>query len=337
MHYNQHELQLGTKIEMEHTKDVRLAQKISMDHLRENPVYYTQLMNAGLAEEGAMTSAENGMTQECDVAVVKIQSEPVGGEAQPAKPLTSSNLASGTPKPLTSDTLQAPSGNNKVNTGKTPPKLGGKDSLLGDLNVGSGKEVEDEEGNEKPNNVHFDGTPPMTGNELSNCDSDPVNYFAGQISKALKDEVPRRMEMMPANIYEGGAQLKKKVNNYGGVKVNDAQAGITTDMKADRRWTISSFDTNKANKKETPTLKELCGLVEKGNVPLTELIFQTDSGQANAGVMEVFEFFEKATNDEKTQFDNLVNSGQEQAAWNLLQKVLNVRLKGEGPWNPGAT
>ena len=104
--------------------------------------------------------------------------------------------------------------------------------------------------------------------------------------------------------------------------MDDAHAGITTDMKDDDRWTIQAFDTKKANKKETPPIKE------SGQVNLKELIFQN-----NAGVMEVFKFFEAASDDEKNMFDSLVNSGKQQEAWAFLEKVLNVKLQGDGPWS----
>lgn len=164
--------------------------------------------------------------------------------------------------------------------------------------------------------------------------------------------------------------------------MDDAHAGITTDMKGDDRWTIQSFSTKKANKKETPQMsesateefqpvlgvdkpsktayicawcdadkkitrkykkddwstthgickahqKEMISQISESKMKLKEFIFHN-----NAGVMEVFKFFEKATNEEKTQFDQLINSGQEQAAWNLIEKVLSVKFQGDGPWLP---
>lgn len=39
----QDQLDKGTKVEMEHTKDQTLAKKIAMDHLWEVPDYYTKL------------------------------------------------------------------------------------------------------------------------------------------------------------------------------------------------------------------------------------------------------------------------------------------------------
>ena len=42
------ELKKGTKVEMEHTNDPELAEKIARDHLNENPYYYTKLKECGL-------------------------------------------------------------------------------------------------------------------------------------------------------------------------------------------------------------------------------------------------------------------------------------------------
>lgn len=41
--FNSAALAQGTKIEMEHTKDKKLAQEIAMDHLTEDPKYYDKL------------------------------------------------------------------------------------------------------------------------------------------------------------------------------------------------------------------------------------------------------------------------------------------------------
>lgn len=48
---NPTELFMGIKVEMEHTKDRNKALDIVMDHLKEDPVYYTKLKMAGLADE----------------------------------------------------------------------------------------------------------------------------------------------------------------------------------------------------------------------------------------------------------------------------------------------
>lgn len=44
---DQHELKIGIKHEMEHTKDASIAKEIALDHLAENPKYYTELKKAG--------------------------------------------------------------------------------------------------------------------------------------------------------------------------------------------------------------------------------------------------------------------------------------------------
>lgn len=45
------QLKLGIKTEMEHTNDKKKAKEIAMDHLTENPKYYTKLKKAKLEEE----------------------------------------------------------------------------------------------------------------------------------------------------------------------------------------------------------------------------------------------------------------------------------------------
>jgi hypothetical protein len=45
---NPSELRMGIKVEMEHTDDPKKAEKIALDHLAENPFYYTQLKLSGV-------------------------------------------------------------------------------------------------------------------------------------------------------------------------------------------------------------------------------------------------------------------------------------------------
>lgn len=42
--FNPQALQKGIQVELEHTKDKNLAQEIAMDHLTEDPEYYTKLL-----------------------------------------------------------------------------------------------------------------------------------------------------------------------------------------------------------------------------------------------------------------------------------------------------
>lgn len=48
---NPNELSTGIQIEMEHTNDPLVAKEIAMDHLTEDPEYYSKLVKAGLAKE----------------------------------------------------------------------------------------------------------------------------------------------------------------------------------------------------------------------------------------------------------------------------------------------
>lgn len=138
------EIEMGTKHEHEHTQDDALARKIAMDHLKDDPHYYSKLKKAGLEQEGALTPTERGFDESCDmdsvaiapsVPVVKISvptSAVVGGGQTK---LTSSGLGqSGSPKPLKSDNLDAPPekakvGANKIVMSKTPNITGQADPL----------------------------------------------------------------------------------------------------------------------------------------------------------------------------------------------------------------
>lgn len=48
---NPNQLSIGIQVEMEHTNDTEIAKEIAMDHLTEDPQYYTKLVAAGLASE----------------------------------------------------------------------------------------------------------------------------------------------------------------------------------------------------------------------------------------------------------------------------------------------
>ena len=47
------ELRMGIRVEMEHTDDLKKAEKIALDHLAENPFYYTALKLAGVESPSA--------------------------------------------------------------------------------------------------------------------------------------------------------------------------------------------------------------------------------------------------------------------------------------------
>jgi hypothetical protein len=51
---------MGQTVEMEHTTDPNIATEIALDHLSEDPHYYTKLRKAGLAKELDLVNASSG-------------------------------------------------------------------------------------------------------------------------------------------------------------------------------------------------------------------------------------------------------------------------------------
>ena len=115
------QLQKGIKTEFEHTKDEETAKKIAMDHLAEDPKYYTKLKAAGLEECGDM----GDMDDLGEPSVVSITlAAPVQEPAQ--TPLKSSGLGKGASTNLKPTNLTAPetkviNNKNTVAVTKTPP------------------------------------------------------------------------------------------------------------------------------------------------------------------------------------------------------------------------
>ena len=56
--FNEIEIVIGIQVELEHTDDTDVALQIAIDHLDENPTYYTDLMEAGLVDESIDMNAE---------------------------------------------------------------------------------------------------------------------------------------------------------------------------------------------------------------------------------------------------------------------------------------
>lgn len=52
------ELSRGIKVEMEHTKEYSIAKEIALDHLKEDPKYYTKLLSMGLEESSGYIPSE---------------------------------------------------------------------------------------------------------------------------------------------------------------------------------------------------------------------------------------------------------------------------------------
>jgi hypothetical protein len=303
----QKEIQEGIRIELENSGDIQLAEVMARRNLCDDPNYYRKMNASGLREETEVAIINKPNSPNATSPQAKLSSSDIG-----VKPCEM--------KPLKSDRLKAPETkiDNITNQGRTPP-----DQPMPSLVDLSGNPIDTTSATIKPNSVVLTKTPiPVVHTPQP---VDPTNIFGNKISKALKDEIPRRREMISItgvaeSINEGGAFLKKKVDDFGGVSSSEYHAGLTSDMVPGHRWTIKAFDTKKANKDETPAIKEML---------MKELIFKN-----NAGIMEIFKFFDIATEEQRNEFDRLASSNQQKSAWDLVQKVLGVTLMGKGPWNP---
>ncbi len=159
---DQEELKMGIKVEKEHTDDISLAKKIAMDHLKEDPRYYTKLKNAGLADELKEDEDDDEVQPEvgevepvaASVAIFKIDTPmtvSVCDSGQGQTQLSSSGLGdSGMQKPLKTDKLSSPPEKNKVG----------------------------------PNKIAISKTPSYYGTvDPVNKTVDPLDYFGGQMSE----------------------------------------------------------------------------------------------------------------------------------------------------------
>ena len=173
MNYTQRELQLGTQIEIASTEDARLAESIARRNLIEDASYYSKLQASGLEPDDTETEpeAQGEVPQTAQIAAVILPTD----QSDRTK-LTSSQIGvNGVNKPLTSDKLKAP-----------------------ETKVVKGKNITD-----------VTKTPPIGGAPMT---ADASDHFGNQLANltACADDITQTHEMIPANIYEGGAQLKKK-------------------------------------------------------------------------------------------------------------------------------
>ena len=51
MEIDDKQLKVGTAVEKEHTSDPKAAKEIAIDHLTEDPEYYSKLIKSGLVDE----------------------------------------------------------------------------------------------------------------------------------------------------------------------------------------------------------------------------------------------------------------------------------------------
>jgi len=63
---NPSELRMGIRVEMEHTDDPKKAEKIALDHLAENPFYYTQLKLSGVDTKATPSKEKKAIAKKKD-------------------------------------------------------------------------------------------------------------------------------------------------------------------------------------------------------------------------------------------------------------------------------
>lgn len=118
------QLKMGIEIEKEHTDDDALASKIAMDHLKEDPMYYSKLKAAGLGHDEPTNQSTTVAVPASNVSTVSF-TIPAQCAEPSQKPLSSSGMGvDGQPKPLSSTNIKAPEmnkvGPNTIGTKKTP-------------------------------------------------------------------------------------------------------------------------------------------------------------------------------------------------------------------------
>ena len=85
--FDQGQLAIGTTIELEHTRDVRIAREIAMDHLAEDPDYYRKLAMIHL------DGARLGQEDEPSVFERLIEERAAIGARRAVKPMVVASIA----------------------------------------------------------------------------------------------------------------------------------------------------------------------------------------------------------------------------------------------------
>jgi hypothetical protein len=78
------EFLVGTAVEMEHTNDKAYAQEIALDHLAENPKYYSEGMKKGMFDEPkAINLYKKYFIDKEDIGVEEVKGAEMPNEPQP--------------------------------------------------------------------------------------------------------------------------------------------------------------------------------------------------------------------------------------------------------------
>jgi hypothetical protein len=216
------ELEMGTRIEHEHTQDDALARKLAADHLREDPHYYSKLQAAGLDEDNSDDKGwedykkAHGDNEIEDASGIKHKvkdlswhkprgkrmgqnvpelketdmSECDGPEVPPVGIIKVGQIGMGAPAPVTAIAVgSAPAGQSKL-TSSGLGKAGVNKPLVSDkLEAPEAKKV-------GANKIATSKTPPLSAPSSLSGDSatDPMDHFGSAI----------------VGLSEGGSSIKKK-------------------------------------------------------------------------------------------------------------------------------
>lgn len=213
------ELEAGTSDEMEHTANKTDAQTIALQHLTNNPKYYTSMKKAGLDEDGTDPSqlnqpAMSPSARSTPVIAMAIRGSSTGGLPTGADREMSLSQNSGvdvtnlSPSQLGGYEPIAPAKNNSKVVNKTPVNSTIKSSMLN-----TGATSSETTPNEHPHQVQgFHGEPPqdVTG---ASTDSDDSLTLKMAMPKGVDVDIQEDDEKDGYDEYEHGSDEENHSDN----------------------------------------------------------------------------------------------------------------------------
>jgi hypothetical protein len=213
------ELVMGIKVEMEHTKDPREAAKIALDHLKENPKYYSMMKRAGLADELKDGGTSEDFKDEEQYAGKIGGTPPFPGQDGPLNVVGLAPICEAT-NHMGERCFQTYQGWLRAIKQLYPGAR-----IDGDKDIAAAITPE--------------------GKGIGEWDGAQGCIYNSQ--PQVKDYIQRRKstDSIMSQLHEGGSTI------------TDFKAGLTSDMKKGSRWTITAFQPHAANKSETPAMKKM--------------------------------------------------------------------------------
>jgi hypothetical protein len=179
------ELEMGITHEMEHTKDEKIARKIAMDHLGDDPHYYSHMKQCGLGEDTGLPKFDDGALKTNRVAGPVVIGKVVNGNGLGKGPADGAVSGYTSVSTTTSHKIGSCSGGNKITAGGTVEPGIAQKSVGGKVvpNAGQKQGGPNTQGN-------IEGTPKMNGAEQVQ-----VTLFESKSVKKL-------IKMLVREIYE---------------------------------------------------------------------------------------------------------------------------------------